>query len=60
MGLLFLRLLMQNMLPAPLAEFFKLDFALDFLFIFARPIVDALARTALKFNKIWLRHILLL
>lgn len=50
MGLLFFRLLMQNALTAPFAEFFKLDFAFHFLFIFARPIVDSLARAALELD----------
>ena len=50
MGLLFLRLLMQNTLAAPFAEFFELDFTLNFLFVFARPIVNAFAHAALEFN----------
>jgi hypothetical protein len=51
------RFLMHRMLPAPFAKFLELDFALHFLFIFARPIVDALAHTALEFDEIWLGHV---
>lgn len=46
----FLRLFMQNVFPAPFAKFFEFYFALYFLFVFARPIVDALARAALEFD----------
>ena len=44
------RLFVHGVLPAPFAKFFELYFALHFSFIFARPIVDALAYTALEFD----------
>ena len=44
------------MLAAPLAVFFHLDFPLHFFLVFARPITDALARRALKFDQIILGH----
>ena len=56
MALLF-RLFMHGVLPAPTAKFLELDFALNFPFILARPIIDPLTHTALKFNEIWLWHV---
>jgi len=41
---------------APRAMFFELDFALNFAFVFACPMIDAFALGALKFNDIVLRH----
>jgi len=46
----------HGMLLAPLAKFFYLNFALNFALVFARPIIDALAIFALKFNEIILGH----
>ena len=41
---------MHCMLPAPLAVFLELDFALDEFFIFSCPVVLALAYRALEFE----------
>ncbi len=40
---LFLNLLVDGLLAAPLAPLFKLDLALDELLVFGRPIVNTLA-----------------
>lgn len=58
--MLFLRLFMRRVLPAPLAELFELDFALDFPFVFARPIIYSFANLALHLYQVFLRHIRLL
>lgn len=47
---------MREAVAAPIAKLRELDFALYFLFIFARPIVDALALGTLEFYQIILRH----
>jgi len=38
------------MFMTPLAEFFNLNFALNFALVFARPVIDALAIFALQFD----------
>ena len=47
---------MGRVFPAPLAVFLQFQFALHCFFVFAGPVVNALARATLKFNKIWLWH----
>jgi hypothetical protein len=47
---------MHGLLAAPLAPFFKLDFTLDELLVFGRPIVNALAVLAGEADKAVLRH----
>ncbi|OHA17760.1 MAG: hypothetical protein A2664_04080 [Candidatus Taylorbacteria bacterium RIFCSPHIGHO2_01_FULL_46_22b] len=42
-GLLLLSLFMRRPLPTPIAKLFELDFALNFLLVFARPVVYAFA-----------------
>jgi hypothetical protein len=41
---------MRRAFFAPLAILFELDFALDFLLVFAAPVVDAFAFTAGQFD----------
>lgn len=56
-GLLsFFRFFVGGLLFAPFAVFLKLDFALYFADIFAGPVVEALAFSALKPDEIWLWH----
>ena len=45
---------MLCLFAAPVAKLRKLNFALYFLLVFSAPVVNALARGTLKFNKIWL------
>ena len=47
---------MHGMLFTPFTMFFKLNFAFNELFVFAGPVVNALALTAGQFYKIILRH----
>ena len=47
---------MHGLLATPLAKLLELDFALNFLPIFAAPIVDAFAHTALELYQLVLRH----
>lgn len=42
--------------PTPFAKLLELNLALNFLFIFGAPIVNALAFGALEFNESVLRH----
>jgi hypothetical protein len=37
-------------LSTPIAKLFELDFALNFFLVFAGPVIDSLARPALKFD----------
>jgi len=37
---------MSSRFPAPFTEFFDLNFSLDFLLIFAGPVIDSFAFTA--------------
>jgi len=46
----------DSALLAPFAIFFVFKLALHFLFVFFRPVVNALAFTAQKFNQIILTH----
>lgn len=48
------------MLFAPRAMLFEFNFAFNFALVFARPVIDALAFFALKFDKIILTHSFLL
>ncbi len=48
---------MRSMCFTPLAVFFEINLALNFLFVFAGPIVNTLAFGALQFYQIRLRHI---
>ena len=41
---------------APLAEFVVGKFALDFLDVFAAPVIEAFALSTLKSDEIYLRH----
>jgi len=45
------------MLLAPLTKLLDLNFAFNFAFVLARPVIGALAFGALKLDQIWLRHI---
>lgn len=47
---------MLGVFAAPTAVLFEFDFALDFLPIFAAPIVNALAAAAGEFDELILRH----
>ena len=47
---------MHGLSPAPIAIFFEFDFALHELFVFARPVVRALALATGEFNQSFLRH----
>ena len=47
---------MDGLLAAPLAPLFKLDFTLDELLVFGRPIVNALAVGAGEADQAVLRH----
>ena len=49
-------LFVDRLLAAPFAKLLELDFALNFLFIFGAPIIDALAGRALELNKAVLGH----
>ena len=55
--LCFFRLLVRNVLPAPLAEFLELELTLNLFDILMRPVIIALAHSALKSDKIGLWHI---
>jgi len=46
----FLDLFVRGVLLAPAAVFFERDFALNFLFIFAAPVINALAIAAGQFD----------
>jgi hypothetical protein len=54
---LLLRLLVDRLLPAPIAKFLELYFSLHFLFIFFGPIIRPLAFGAVEFYKSFLTHI---
>ena len=41
---------------APLAKLFEFNFALNFAFVFARPVIYSFALAALKFDEFILRH----
>jgi len=53
---LLFRFFVDGLLPAPLAEFLKLDLTFNKFLVLARPVVDALAISARKFNKLFLCH----
>ena len=57
---LFLDFFMLGLFSAPFAEFFKLDFLGDKLFVFTGPVIDALADRAGKFYKSILGHMCIL
>ena len=57
--MLFFCFLVRSVFTTPLAIFFKFQFPLHFLFVFAGPIVNALAYGALHFDKVILTHDLL-
>ncbi len=44
------------MLPAPLAILLERDFTLHFADVFSRPVVVALADSALETDEVWLGH----
>lgn len=48
---------MNSPLFTPIAELGILEFALDFLFVFAGPVVDAFALTTCHLEKPVLRHL---
>ena len=47
---------MSCVLFTPLAEFFQLNFALNFALVLTGPVIDTFANGALKFDEIVLRH----
>ena len=51
-----LQLLMRIAFLAPPTVFLQQNFALHGADVFVRPVVDALAFTALEPNDVWLRH----
>ena len=48
---------MRSGFLAPFAKLLELNFSLNSFLIFARPVIDALARGALQFNQKVLAHI---
>jgi hypothetical protein len=46
----------RRLLPTPLAKLLELDFLRHELLVLAGPIVDVLARRALEFDELILRH----
>ena len=52
----FLGFFVVGMLPAPLAEFFQLNFTLHQAEVFTNPVIVALAGGALQADKVGLRH----